>query len=78
MLDSLNEIDPVSNYTSSSAVSPYKLLTVSPSNIVQDNLPNPMSSFDQNKPVPSPQPGPQSDVLSDHLFEGNLLERKTS
>lgn len=78
IVDSLNKIDPVSFYTFSSALPLYKMSTISPVNISENNPPNTISTFDLNKPAPSQQPGPQFDMLSDHWFEGDLHENKTS
>ncbi|KAH0686328.1 hypothetical protein KY284_016881 [Solanum tuberosum] len=76
MLDSLNEIDPVAFYTSSNAPSPSKMSTISPVNIGETSPPNLHSPLDLNNPAL--EPGPYSAMLSDHLFEGDLPENKSS
>ncbi|KAG5614096.1 hypothetical protein H5410_013920 [Solanum commersonii] len=76
MLDSLNEIDLVAFYTSFDAPSPSKMLTISPINIDETSLLNSQSPLDLNNPAPVP--GPCSSMLSDHLFEGDLPENKSS
>ncbi|KAH0738361.1 hypothetical protein KY290_037066 [Solanum tuberosum] len=73
MLYLLNEIDPVAFYTSFDAPSPSKMSTISPVNIGETNPPNPQSPLDLNN-----KPSPCSDMLSDHLFEGDLPENKSS
>ncbi|KAH0655127.1 hypothetical protein KY290_030931 [Solanum tuberosum] len=76
MLDSLNEIDPVAFYTSSVSPSPSKMSTTSPVNIGDTNQLNPQSPLDLNNPTH--EPNPCSIMLSDHLFEGDLPENKSS
>ncbi|KAG5581473.1 hypothetical protein H5410_052100 [Solanum commersonii] len=78
MLDSLNEIDPVAFYTSFDVPSPSKMSTISLVNIAEASPLNPQSPFDLNNPSPSHQPGPYSTILSDHLFEGDLPNNKSS
>ncbi|KAG5600717.1 hypothetical protein H5410_032087, partial [Solanum commersonii] len=78
MLDSLNEIDPVSFYTSSDVPSPSKMLTISPINITKANPFTLQSPIDLNNPAPSHQRVPYSTILSDHLFEGDLPRSKSS
>ncbi|KAH0636647.1 hypothetical protein KY289_036562 [Solanum tuberosum] len=73
MLDSLNEIDPMAFYTSFDAPSPSKRSTISPVNIGETSPLNPQSPLDLNN-----EPGPCSAMLSDHLFEGELPENKSS
>ncbi|KAH0633622.1 hypothetical protein KY284_036408 [Solanum tuberosum] len=73
MLDSLNEIDPVAFYTSFDAPSPSKMSTISSVNIGETSPLNPQSPLDLNN-----EPGPCSAMLSDHLFEGDLPENKSS
>ncbi|KAG5586838.1 hypothetical protein H5410_047272, partial [Solanum commersonii] len=73
MLDSLNEIDPVAFYTSFNALSSFKILTISPVNIGETSSLNLQSPLDLNN-----EPGPYSAMLSDHLFEGDLPENKSS
>ncbi|KAH0749111.1 hypothetical protein KY290_028343 [Solanum tuberosum] len=76
MLDSLNEINLVAFYTSFDALSPSKISTISPVNIGETIPPNPYSPLDLNNPAP--EPGPCSAMLSDHLFEGDFPENKSS
>lgn len=78
MLACLSEIDPISFYTPLFARSQSKVLTTSPFNLALDISQNPSPSLDLNNPVFSPQPGPHFDMLSDHIFEADLPERKTS
>lgn len=78
MLASLNKIDPLSFSTPLSTVSPSKMSTTSQANIALDSPPNPLSPLDLNNPVLSPQHGHHSDMLADHLFEGDLPESRTS
>ncbi|KAH0632850.1 hypothetical protein KY285_035529 [Solanum tuberosum] len=53
MLDSLNEIDPVAFYTSSDALSPSKMSTISSVNIGETSPLHPQSPLDLNNPAPS-------------------------
>ncbi|TMW98988.1 hypothetical protein EJD97_003221 [Solanum chilense] len=78
MFASLNKIDPVSFSTPLSTVSPSKMSTTSQVNIALDSPRNPLSPLDINKPILSSQHGHHSDMLSDHLFEGDLPESRTS
>ncbi|KAG5582876.1 hypothetical protein H5410_053503, partial [Solanum commersonii] len=76
MLDLLNEIDPVAFYTSFDAPSSSKTSTITPVNIGETSPSNPQSFLDLNNPTP--EPGPYSAMPPDHLFEGDLLENKSS
>ncbi|KAH0673012.1 hypothetical protein KY284_024099 [Solanum tuberosum] len=76
MLDSLNEIDLMAFYTSFDAPSPSKMSTISPVNIGETSPSNPHSPLDLNNPAP--EPSTCSAMLSDHLFEGDLPENKSS
>ncbi|KAG5582064.1 hypothetical protein H5410_052691 [Solanum commersonii] len=78
MLDSLNEIDLVAFYTTSNALSPSKMSTISPVSIAKTGPPNLQSPFDLNNPAPSHRPGPYFSMISDHLFEEDLPKSKSS
>ncbi|KAG5579770.1 hypothetical protein H5410_050397, partial [Solanum commersonii] len=52
--------------------------TISLVNITEGSPLTPQSHIDLNNPAPSYQPGPFSTMLSDHLFEGDLPQSKSS
>lgn len=47
-------------------------------NVSENSPPNPLWTLHLNNPAPPQQSCPQFDMLSYHLFEGDLLENKTS
>ncbi|KAH0747442.1 hypothetical protein KY285_009099 [Solanum tuberosum] len=76
MMDSLNEIDLVAFYTSSCVPSPTKMSTIHPVDIPELCPPTLESPLDLNDPAHSSQPGPPPSVLSDFLFEADLLKNR--
>ncbi|KAH0784182.1 hypothetical protein KY290_003780 [Solanum tuberosum] len=67
ILDSPNEIDPVTFYTSSSVPFPTKLSTISPVNTTETSPLTPQAPIDLNSSAPSYQLGPLSTILADHF-----------
>ncbi|KAH0642240.1 hypothetical protein KY290_033836 [Solanum tuberosum] len=76
MMEYLNKIDSVAFYTSFCSPSPTKVSTNPPVNISEPSPPTLDLPIDLNDLAPSSQPGPPPSVLSDYLFEGDLLENR--